>query len=74
MTVYHPLTRKLESYEVTDPYSLSLSMNSEYSQIVDLDDAKIQPEGWDTLTAPHSQTTAADVAKTVVYESLMFVI
>lgn len=69
MTVYHPLTRKLESYEVTDPYSLSLSMNSEYSQIVDLDDADLKPEGWDTLTAPHVQTTAADVAKTVVYES-----
>lgn len=69
MTVYHPLTRKLESYEVTDPYSLSLSMNSEYSQVVDLDDAALKPEGWDTLKAPHSQKTSADVAKTVVYES-----
>lgn len=69
MSVYHPLTAKMESYEVTDPYSLSLSMNSEYSQIVDLDDADLKPEGWDTLKAPHVQTTPADVAKTVVYES-----
>lgn len=69
MSVYHPLTAKMESYEVTDPYSLSLSMNSEYSQIVDLNDADLKPDGWDTLTAPHAQTTPADVAKTVVYES-----
>lgn len=69
MSVYHPLTAKMESYEVTDPYSLSLSMNSEYSQIVDLNDADLKPEGWDTLEAPHAQTTPADIAKTVVYES-----
>ncbi len=69
MSVYHPLTAKMESYEVTDPYSLSLSMNSEYSQIVDLNDADLKPEGWDTLKAPHVQTTPADIAKTVVYES-----
>ena len=69
MTVYHPLTRKLESYEVTDPYSLSLSMNSEYSQIVDLDDAALKPDGWDTLKAPHSQATQQDLAKIVVHES-----
>ena len=35
--VYHPVSRKLESYQVTDPYSLSLAMNSEFSQVVDLD-------------------------------------
>ncbi|MGM7628839.1 hypothetical protein, partial [Serratia marcescens] len=35
MEVYHPLSRKVEHYEVTDPYSLSLAMNSEFSQVVD---------------------------------------
>jgi pullulanase len=69
ISVFHPLTRQVESYQVTDPYSLSLSMNSEYSQVVDLNDADLKPEGWDTLQAPHSQATPADVAKIVVHES-----
>ncbi len=69
ITVYHPTTRKVESYEVTDPYSLSLSMNSEYSQVVDLNDADLKPTGWDDLKAPHSQATQQDVAKMVVHES-----
>ncbi|GAB3240038.1 pullulanase-type alpha-1,6-glucosidase [Pseudaeromonas pectinilytica] len=69
MTVYHPATRAVGNYEVTDPYSLSLSTNSEYSQIVDLDDAALKPDGWDSLEAPHSQATAADIADIVVHES-----
>ena len=32
MTVYHPQSRKVEQYEVTDPYAHSLSTNSEYSR------------------------------------------
>ncbi|MCL4247803.1 MAG: pullulanase-type alpha-1,6-glucosidase [Anaerolineae bacterium] len=31
---------------VTDPYSLSLSMNSTRSQIVNLDDPALMPDGW----------------------------
>src|SRR5690606_22834331 len=35
---------------VTDPYSVSLSMDSQFSQIVDLaNDATIKPLGWDSL-------------------------
>ncbi|MGY6040412.1 pullulanase-type alpha-1,6-glucosidase [Aeromonas sp. AE23HZ002T15] len=64
--VYHPLSRKLESYQVTDPYSLSLAMNSEFSQVVDLDDPALKPEGWDSLKAPHSQANPADI---VIYEA-----
>ncbi len=37
---------------VTDPYSLSLTMNSQRSQIVDLDDPALLPNGWETLTKP----------------------
>ncbi len=37
---------------VTDPYSISLSMNSKRSQIVDLQDAELKPQGWDTLEKP----------------------
>jgi pullulanase len=64
--VYHPLSRKLESYQVTDPYSLSLAMNSEFSQVVDLDDPALKPAGWDSLKAPHSQQNPADI---VIYEA-----
>jgi pullulanase len=55
MEVFHPISRAVESYEVTDPYSLSLAMNSEYSQVIDLEDPDLKPEGWDTLKAPHTQ-------------------
>lgn len=50
--VFAPSTGGIETNLVTDPYSLSLSMNSHYSQIVDLADAVLQPEGWDTLEKP----------------------
>ena len=50
--VYVPSTGNIENNLVTDPYSLSLSMNSGYSQIVDLSDPNLKPEGWDTLETP----------------------
>ncbi len=37
---------------VTDPYSLSLSMDSRRSQIVNLDDADLKPRNWDRLRKP----------------------
>ena len=46
VTVYHPLTGEIETREVTDPYSLSLSENSLYSQVVDLDSTNLMPVGW----------------------------
>ena len=53
--VYHPASKKIENYEVTDPYSLSLSMNSEFSQVIDLEDPSLKPAGWDDVQAPHKQ-------------------
>ncbi len=50
--VFAPSTGKIETNLVTDPYSLSLSMNSKRSQIVDLNDADLKPQGWDTLEKP----------------------
>ena len=41
VTVYHPTSEEVETYEVTDPYSLSLAMNSEYSQVVDLNSGEL---------------------------------
>ncbi|GGX49939.1 pullulanase-type alpha-1,6-glucosidase [Saccharospirillum salsuginis] len=51
LTVYHPESDDLETLRVTDPYSLSLATNSQYSQVVDLDAADLQPPGWDTPVA-----------------------
>jgi pullulanase-type alpha-1,6-glucosidase len=50
--VYVPATGRLERNVVTDPYSLSLSMNSRRSQIVDLGDPALKPAGWDALEKP----------------------
>jgi pullulanase-type alpha-1,6-glucosidase len=52
LVVYHPLTRKIETLTVTDPYSVSLSTNSRYSQIIDLADPALKPPGWDGLVKP----------------------
>ncbi|MEF3099519.1 pullulanase-type alpha-1,6-glucosidase [Raoultella ornithinolytica] len=69
LTVYHPQSRKVEQYEVTDPYAHSLSTNSEYSQVVDLNDSALKPDGWDSLAMPHAQKTKADLAKMTIHES-----
>jgi pullulanase len=50
--VYVPKTGKIETNLVTDPYSVSLSMNSLRSQIVDLENTALKPEGWDKLSKP----------------------
>lgn len=50
--VFVPSTNKIETNLVTDPYSISLSINSKRSQIVDLRDAALKPEGWDAIAKP----------------------
>ncbi|MCB9122943.1 MAG: pullulanase-type alpha-1,6-glucosidase [Caldilineaceae bacterium] len=52
VNVMVPATGAVEKNLVTDPYALSLAMNSTRSQIVDLADAALKPEGWDDLTKP----------------------
>ncbi|MEQ1976504.1 pullulanase-type alpha-1,6-glucosidase [Xenorhabdus sp. SGI240] len=69
LKVYHPSSRHVERYEVTDPYSYSLSTNSEYSQIVNLDDASLKPQNWDSLLTPHPQNTPTDIARMTIYEA-----
>lgn len=46
VTVYVPETQTIETNLVTDPYSHSLSMDSTRSQIVDLGDPTLAPDGW----------------------------
>ncbi|MGF1723493.1 pullulanase-type alpha-1,6-glucosidase [Photobacterium nomapromontoriensis] len=64
--VFHPASEKIERYQVTDPYSLSLSMNSEYSQVIDLNDPALKPDGWDDLQRPVDQSNPSQF---VIYES-----
>lgn len=64
--VFHPVSGNIEKYQVTDPYALSLSMNSLFSQVVDLDDQQLKPDGWDELQRPIPQSNPT---KFVIYES-----
>lgn len=50
--VYVPSAQKILENVVTDPYSLSLSLNSQKSQIVDLEDRALDPPGWEGNRAP----------------------
>ncbi|GGI09630.1 pullulanase-type alpha-1,6-glucosidase [Egicoccus halophilus] len=50
--VYVPETGRVETNLVTDPYSVSLAMDSTRSQFVRLSDADLRPRGWDALTKP----------------------
>ncbi|MBD1388504.1 pullulanase-type alpha-1,6-glucosidase [Neiella sp. HB171785] len=64
VAVYHPATGRNESLVTTDPYSISLSMNSVYSQVVDLDSAALKPAGWDDHVVP-----VTEPKNIVIYES-----
>jgi len=46
ITVYHPRSKKYETFTTTDPYSLNLSTNSKYSHIIDLSSPENMPENW----------------------------
>ncbi len=50
--VYVPTEGGVVTNRVTDPYSVSLSTNSLRSQIIDLTDLDLMPEGWDDLSKP----------------------
>lgn len=64
ITVYHPQNNAIETIESTDPYSVSLSTNGEYSQFVNLTDSDLKPEGWDG----HAVPTIQDPEDSVIYE------
>jgi len=50
--VYARYTGQVETFLVTDPYSLNLSMDSKRSQIINLDDKDLKPRRWDRLRKP----------------------
>ncbi|MBV2353655.1 pullulanase-type alpha-1,6-glucosidase [Streptomyces sp. J2-1] len=52
--VWAPTVRRLVTNEVTDPYSVALTANSERSLVVDLNDRSLAPSGWSGLTKPRA--------------------
>jgi pullulanase len=48
--VFVPETGRIITNFVTDPYTLSLSADSERTQVVNLDDTDLKPTGWDALS------------------------
>ncbi|MFN8473347.1 MAG: pullulanase-type alpha-1,6-glucosidase [Anaerolineae bacterium] len=50
--VWTPTAQRIERNLVTDPYSISLSIDGTRSQIVDLGDAALQPPGWSNMHKP----------------------
>lgn len=64
VTVYHPVTGKVETLEVTDPYSVSVSTNGRFSRFVNLNDDDLKPEGWDAQVVP----TITNPEDAVIYE------
>jgi pullulanase len=53
--VYEPRRQDFRTYFVTDPYSVGLTMNSQKSQLLDVDDSSNKPSGWDSLQKPALQ-------------------
>ncbi len=55
VTVFAPFAQRLVTNEVTDPYSVGLTINSTHSVAIDLDDPDLQPESWRTTAQPSLQ-------------------
>lgn len=64
VTLFHPVSGDIETIDVTDPYSISLSTNGRYSQFVDLNADNMKPEGWDE----HAIPVLANPEDAVIYE------
>ncbi|MCU4676095.1 DUF3372 domain-containing protein [Catenovulum sp. 2E275] len=62
--VYHHINQKVETLTTSDPYSVSLSTNGEYSQFVNLDDEDLKPLDWET----HAIPTIANIEDAVLLE------
>ncbi|MEI6026951.1 MAG: pullulanase-type alpha-1,6-glucosidase [Betaproteobacteria bacterium] len=61
----HVRGKGLVRNRVTDPYALSLTADSQRSQVVDLDAPTLKPEGWDSTERPRRVLAATDL---VLYE------
>ena len=52
VTVFAPTTGAIETNQVTDPYSVALTLNSTRSVLVDLADKKFRPKAWEKAKSP----------------------
>jgi pullulanase-type alpha-1,6-glucosidase len=52
VVVYAPTTGAIETNQVTDPYSVALTTNSQASVAIDLDDKQWRPKAWEKTKAP----------------------
>ncbi|UOF00667.1 alpha-1,6-glucosidase domain-containing protein [Bdellovibrio reynosensis] len=64
VTVFQPLLDRFETTLVTDPYSLSLALDGEKSQLVNLNSAKTTPPSWSSLQKPRLNS----LNDSVIYE------
>ena len=64
ITLYHPASKAVETLITTDPYSLSLAINSKYSHVINLNDSSTQPKGWQIHTVP----TVENIEDNIFYE------
>ena len=64
LSVYHHQNKALETLITTDPYSIGLSTNGDYSQFVNLADSDLMPDGWESQTV----TSASNYEDAVIYE------
>ena len=55
VAVFAPSGRRVVTNQVTDPYSVSLTVNSTHSVIVDLDDPDLMPAQWSHAPSPRLQ-------------------
>ena len=65
VSVYHPVSQKIENIWSTDPYSVSLATNGLYSQFVNLNDDDLKPVDWDNHLSP----TIAEIEDAVILEA-----
>ncbi|GMH33472.1 hypothetical protein BSKO_01306 [Bryopsis sp. KO-2023] len=55
VTALSPFTQRVETMEVTDPYSRGLAANGERSQFVDMSSSRVKPADWDAHDIPKVQ-------------------
>jgi len=67
VTLYHYFLDTVQSFVTTDPYSISLSTDSEYSQVVDINSPCLMPVGWqqDAVAAGQRGVNPEDIS---IYE------
>lgn len=63
--VFVPTEMAILNNRVTDPYSVSLAINSRLSQLVDLNASDLAPDGWHDLVKPDRINSPVDIT---VYE------